>query len=408
MMKQDVIILGGGPNGLAAALALGSSALPSPLQVMLLDARNPSTSPEDSRGTALTAATQNMFRMIGVWTELEQHAAPMRDVLVTDSQGAHALRPAPLTLRSDSDQQAPAVMVENAKLAAALLNMIAQSPAITLQGGFAFSHFERGSAKVTLYASDGASHAAPLLIAADGRNSSVRRQCHIAVSTEDYGQTALSFAVRHTAPHHNMAEEHFSPDGVFAVLPLAGDNSSIVWGTSPAEAARLMELDEVAFNRELQARMGERLGDVKLQGRRAAYPLSRTIAQELVADRVALLGDAAHAIHPLAGLGLNLGFKDAAALADCLAQATRRGEDIGSASVLERYQVMRRFDALATSLAMDGLNSVFVNNNPLLKATRGAGLKVIDQLPQLKSWLLSEAAGLSQNNPRLMQGLMPG
>jgi 2-octaprenyl-6-methoxyphenol hydroxylase len=407
-MNFDVIILGGGPNGLATALALASSTLPFPLRVLLLDSRDPTHVSNDSRGTALTAATQNMFRVLGVWPELEPHTAPMRDVIVTDATGSHAARRTALTLQSGNDQQAPAVMADNAYLSAALLKMVSRSPAITLEGGFDFSHFEVGAAKISLHAKDGRSHAAPLLVAADGRNSSVRGQCGIGVSTQDYGQTALSFAIVHTQPHQNTAEEHFSPDGVFAVLPLAGNRSSIVWGTSPGEAAHLLALDEATFNAALQERMGDRLGQVTLAGRRAAYPLARVIAESLMAERVVLLGDAAHAIHPLAGLGLNLGFRDAAALADCLVQAQRRGEDIGSISVLERYQVMRRFDSFATSWAMDGLNGVFVNGNPLLKGARGAGLRIVDQLPQVKSWLLAAASGLSQNNPRLLQGLAPG
>lgn len=407
-MKPDVIILGGGPNGLAAALALGGLTLPRPLRVLLLDSRDPTVLPQDSRGTALTSATQLMLQTLGVWNELQMQTAPMRDVIVTDSAALTENWMPALTLQSATTEDAPAAMVENGHLAAALLHAAQQAPSIQLQGGFDFSHFELTAGKIALHAKDGTSQSAPLLVAADGRNSSVRGQLGIAVSTHDYGQTALSFAITHTLPHNHIAEEHFTPDGVFAVLPLVGERCSIVWGTAPSEAEHLMGLDEDSFNTALQQRMGSRLGAVKLAGRKAAYPLSRLIAHECIGPRVALLGDAAHAIHPLAGLGLNLGFKDAAALADCLAQAHARGEDLGSPSVLERYQAMRRFETLATSWAMDGLNMLFVNGNPLLHALRGVGMKALDKVPQAKSVILAEASGLSQNNPRLMQGLLPG
>ncbi len=205
-----------------------------------------------------------------------------------------------------------------------------------------------------------------------------------------------------------MAEEHFSADGVFAVLPLVNQRCSIVWGTSPERAAELMAQDEETFDLSLQEQMGDRLGSVSLQGKRAAYPLSMQLATSFIAPRVALLGDAAHAIHPLAGLGLNLGFKDAAALADCVAAAFARGDDIGSEAVLEKYQAQRRFDTVLTSWAMDAMNGLFVNDNPMLKTMRSAGLKIIDQVPALKSILMQQAGGMSQNNPRLLQGLLPG
>jgi 2-octaprenyl-6-methoxyphenol hydroxylase len=407
-MTSDVIILGGGPNGLAAALALGSHALPRPLRVLVLDARDVSSVPPDSRGTALTRATQNMLRVLGVWEQLQAEAEPMREVLVSDHAGGKIPPQASLRLVSDNDTEVPAVMVGTEVLHAALLNAAQMSSHIAIKGGFSFTHYETDRTRVVLHQTDGEPESAAVLIAADGRNSSVRRQMAVPVSTSDYGQTALSFAMTHSEPHNGIAEEHFTPLGVLAVLPLPGLKCSIVWGTSPAEAERLMALEEEAFNQALQSQLGDRLGKVTLTGRRAAYPLSRLITEEFVAPRVALLGDAAHAIHPLAGLGLNLGFKDAAALADCLSEAQSRGEDIGSVSVLERYQALRRFDALSTSVAMDGLNGLFVNDNPVLRAARGLALRVVDQIPAAKSWLLAEAAGLSQNNPRLMQGLFPG
>jgi 2-octaprenyl-6-methoxyphenol hydroxylase len=407
-MKADVIILGGGPNGLAAALALGGAKLPRPLEVLLLDARDPRALPEDSRGTAVTQATQAMFKALAVWDLIEPHAAEMRDVIVTDASGTHEGRPTLLSFATDGSSKAAAAMVENQHLIRALLTAVEASPNITLRGGFAFSVFESGTARITVRSSSGESCDASLLIAADGRNSAVRTQMNVKLTQQDYHQTALSFAVTHTEPHDNLAEEHFSPDGVFAVLPLPGLASSIVWGTSPENANQLMAMVEGEFNEALRARMGTRLGAVSLKGKRAAYPLQMQIADTFIGPRIALLGDAAHAIHPLAGLGLNLGFKDAAALADCVMQARARGEDIGGIAVLERYQSARRFDTLATSLAMDGMNALFVNDNPVLKVMRDAGLRLVDQISQLKAAMMGHAAGTSQDSPRLLRGLLPG
>jgi 2-octaprenyl-6-methoxyphenol hydroxylase len=407
-MKPDVIILGGGPNGLAAALSLGGSKLPRPLRVMLLDARDPKVVPEDSRGTALTLATQAMFKTLGVWEHLQNHSTEMRDIIVTDGDGSHDALPSLLKLHTESNSKAAAAMVENRHLSAALLKAVAASPNIAMKGGFAFSHFEHSPSRVTLHATSGDVISAPLLIAADGRNSLVRNQAGIKLTTHDYQQTALSFSITHSLPHHNTAEEHFSPDGVFAFLPLRNQSASIVWGTTLSHAEYLMTLDDDAFSKVLQSKMGNRVGAVSLSSKRARFPLSMQIAYELVAPRIALLGDAAHAIHPLAGLGLNLGFKDAAALADCVMQAFARGSDIGADIVLQQYQSLRRFDTLATSLAMDGMDALFTNNDPTLKLLRVAGLRVVDRIPALKSMFMAQAAGTSQNNPRLLQGLLPG
>ena len=408
MKKADVIILGGGPNGLSLALALGGRKLPQPFHVKVLDARDPHQIPNDSRGTAITRATQNMFQALGVWEGLIPHSADMRDVIVTNGQGSHQGRPSLLSFTTDGEKKAAAAIVENGHLNAALLHEVVASPNIELEGGFVFSELLTTSGKVSITAKDGRQVSAGLLVAADGRNSAVRQHLGIKVIKQDYGQTALSFAIGHTIPHHNVAEEHFSPDGVFAVLPLPGNRSSIVWGTTPEEASRLMALDSIDFTNELQTRMGDRMGEITMEGNRGAYPLVMQIADSFIAPRVALLGDAAHAIHPLAGLGLNLGFKDAAALADCLVQAASRGEDIGGVAVLERYQTARRFDTTMTSYAMDAMNAVFVNNNPLLSSLRSAGLKLVDQLNPAKSFLMQQASGLSENNPRLMRGLLPG
>jgi 2-octaprenyl-6-methoxyphenol hydroxylase len=408
MTIADVTILGAGPNGLAMALALASNKLARPLAVTLVDARDPRDIPADTRGTAVTAATQNMFKALGVWQALAPQSAEMRHVLVTDGNGGHACRPSLLNFSADASEKSAAALVENGDLVKALLEEMLLSPAISIVAGFKFAALHLKPGHVSICTEDGRTAESRLLIAADGRNSRVREVLAISVARKDYGQTALSFAIRHTLPHDDTAEEHFSSDGVFAVLPLKGNRSSIVWGTSPEEATRLMALSDEAFDDELKIRMGNRLGTVKLDGRRGSYPLVRQMADRFVGERVALVGDAAHAIHPLAGLGLNLGFKDAAVLADVIAQAVSRGEDFGGTACLERYEKARRADVQFTSMAMDGMNALFVNNNPVLKLMRNFGLRAVDQLAPMKTALMQQAAGLSQNNPRLMRGLLPG
>ncbi len=407
-MKKDVIIVGGGPNGLGLALALAGRKLARPLAVTVVDARSFATTPHDPRGTAITRSTQNMFEVLGLWPTLAPDAAEMRNIIVTNGKGSHQDRPSLLRFATDDSQKAASTIVENGKLNAALLHEVLQSPMIELVGGFSVADVRMLTGKIEVISKQGEKHSSALLVAADGRHSAVREHRGIPVSKQDYGQTALSFSIGHTEPHNNTAEEHFSPDGVFAVLPLVGKRSSIIWGTSTGEAARLMSLDDKAFADALQVRMGHRLGEVHVEGTRGSYPLVMQIAESFIAPRTALLGDAAHAIHPLAGLGLNLGFKDAAALADCLAQAIARGEDLGGPAMLERYQVRRRFDTTMTAMMMDVINTFFANDNRVLSALRSTGLRLVDQFQPAKSFLMQQAAGLSEDNPRLLRGLLPG
>ena len=251
---------------------------------------------------------------------------------------------------------------------------------------------------------DGASLRARLLIGCDGKKSAVAKRAGIRRSGWSYGQTALVCAVAHEKPHNGCAHQFFMPSGPLAILPITGNRASIVWTETDARAAEIQEMDDEGYLAELRPRFGSFLGDISLEGRRFFYPLSLSLAQEFIADRVALVGDAAHAVHPIAGQGLNAGLKDVAALAEVLADAMRRGEDIGREEVLERYSQWRRFDTASLALATDAFNRLFSNDNSLLRAIRDVGLGAVNAMPGLRRRLIREAAGLTGDIPRLAQG----
>lgn len=404
----DVIIIGGGPNGLAMALALGGARATPRARVLVVDARDPrkfAASGNDTRGSALTRATQNIFHGLGCWADLKDHVAEMRHIIVTDGKGMLEARPSLLSFFTADGDKAAAVITENRWIAAALMAGVDRSSDIEVRGGVTVASIVREVGFSRVNFADGQSVRAPLLVGADGRNSFVRRELGIPVEGHDDRQVALTFSIAHELPHGLRAEEHFSPTGVFALLPLPGNRASIVWGTSPEEAAQLMAIDETTFNAALNEKIGTHLGRTNLEGTRQAYPLKRQVAREITGPRTALIGDAAHIIHPLAGLGLNLGFKDVAALADCVADAMLRGEDHGSQAVLERYARWRRFDIASTIAAMEGMNALFVNDLPGLTLLRQAALRLAERLPAAKSALMDEAAGMSGALPRLMRGL---
>jgi 2-octaprenyl-6-methoxyphenol hydroxylase len=406
-MIFDVAIIGAGLNGLTTALTLGCKLLRRPLRVILIDGKDPFGKSTDTRGSALTFATQRMLAALGCWDSLAPHAEPMRDVIVTDGAKPIAERATLLRFAAEEGQPATAAIVENGVLLKSLADAVTDSPAITCQFGQAVEHISFGPGLAQLKLADGQVIKTPLVIGADGRSSRTRQAAKIEVETKDYGQAALTFTIAHEHPHGGRAEEHFLAHGVLAVLPLTGNRSSIVWAESRATADGLMALDDNAFIFAFAARLGSHLGPLSLASQRNCYPLGLQIAKELASPRLALVGDAAHVIHPLAGLGLNLGFKDAASLAQVVADAVALGEDPGSMAVLERYVQLRRFDTVATSFSIDRMNALFANDNPLLTSLRGIGLQLIDRMPLAKQLLMKEAAGLTGTPSRLMRGLQP-
>jgi 2-octaprenyl-6-methoxyphenol hydroxylase len=256
---------------------------------------------------------------------------------------------------------------------------------------------------------DGGAISARLLVAADGAHSAIRERAGIACHGWRYGQSAIVTTVAHERDHHGRAEEHFLPAGPFAILPLKSDaagghRSSIVWTEEAQEAARIVALPEAGFHDELERRFGLALGEIAAVGPRRVLPLGLWVAREFIAHRIALVGDAAHVIHPIAGQGLNMGLKDVAALAEVIVDAARLGLDPGSLAVLDRYQRWRRFDTMAMGVATDGLNRLFSNQSDVLRLARDVGIGVVDRLPALKRFFIREAAGLVGDVPKLLRG----
>lgn len=397
--KFDVIVIGAALNGLAMALALGGAGVRRPLKVALVDQKDPRGS-TDARATALTQASRQLFETLGLWGEMEGSAQAVREIIVTDAKGAASERPA--LLKFDGAQM---YLFENRMLLSALSHSLAQCPHVVLHMGRAVTGVTTdgpGLAGVTL--ADGSVLKASLVIAADGARSPTRAAAGIEMAGWAYDQMGLVASFAHTLPHGGRAEEHFGPQGPFAILPLTGDRSSIVWTCSSAEGKRLAALPQAEFEAALQDQVGTHLGTVTLLTPQQAYPLGLWIAKQFTAPRLALIGDAAHVVHPLAGLGFNLGLKDVAALAECLADAHAVGQDIGSLQVLERYAAWRRFDTVTTAASMDGFNRLFSNANPLLKLLRDAGLALTDKMPAAKGFFMREAAGLTGDVPKLMRG----
>jgi 2-octaprenyl-6-methoxyphenol hydroxylase len=405
---HDIIVIGAALNGLAAALALGGREAKRPLDVVVVDVKDPrnfATNAFDGRASAITAAARRMFEALGVWQAVAHEAQAMAEIIVTDSATPGAARPVLLQFGADDMKGGPSShMIENRHLYGAMLAEAQQSPNIRFCVGQPVEayHFGPGLAAVTL--ADGTAIRASLIVAADGRKSPARDAAGIKLVGWPYEQMGLVATVEHELPHNGRAEEHFTPSGPFAILPLPGNRSSLVWSERTEAAERMLALPPEAFEEELKLRFGTHLGDVKIISGRHGYPLAMYVAETFSAPRLALVGDAAHVLHPLAGLGFNLGLRDVAALAQCVHEAAGLGLDIGSETVLDRYTQWRRFDTVATGAAMDGMNRLFANTNPVLTLLRRAGLMAVNRVAPLKSMFVTEAAGISGDLPKLLRG----
>jgi 2-octaprenyl-6-methoxyphenol hydroxylase len=401
----DVLIGGAGLAGLSLAIAL-RQALGDSFAVAIADPALGRPS-RDARASAIVAAARRLLQAIGIWERVAADAQPILDMVVTDSRLGDAIRPVFLTFDGEVEAGEPfAHMIENPPLLAALAANAAElGVALRPTAVVQFDPCSARSAQgLAVRLGDGGVITTRLLVAADGAHSPIREQAGIATYGWDYGQSGVVTTVAHERDHGGRAEEHFLPAGPFAILPLTGRRSSIVWTEETGEAERIVGLPEHAFHDELERRFGLHLGTIKAVGARRAFPLGLAVASAFVTDRIALLGDAAHVIHPIAGQGLNMGLKDVAALAETIVDAVRLGLDPGSTATLERYQRWRRFDTTAMGIATDALNRLFSNRSDVLRLARDVGLGLVDRAPALKQLFIREAAGLAGEVPRLLRG----
>jgi 2-octaprenyl-6-methoxyphenol hydroxylase len=399
--EADIVIGGAGFAGLALAIALRQGLGPD-FTVVVADPGLDAVPREDARASAIAAGARRLFETIGVWDAVAAEAQPILDMVVTDSRLGDAVKPVFLTFAGEVEPGEPfAHMVENRPLVEALAAK-ARAAGVTLRPS-AIDDFAVEGERVSVRCGE-TTIAAGLLIAADGARSRLRELAGIATFGRSYGQSAIVATIAHERDHGGRAEEHFLPAGPFAILPLKGRRSSIVWTEEERTAERIVALPDDLFHAELEQRFGLHLGDISVVGSRQVHPLGLTVARAFVAERLALVGDAAHVIHPIAGQGLNLGLRDVAALAETIVDAARLGLDFGAATVLERYQRWRRFDTMAMGIATDGLNRLFSNRSDALRLMRDVGLGLVDRLPALKRLFIREAAGLVGEVPKLLRG----
>lgn len=407
----DVLIGGGGLVGPSLALALDQVGL----KVIVIDASKSAETlaPSfDGRAFAIAFASYRMWRALGLGETLDKTAQPIEQIMVTDGRLGDGLRrggPSLLHLHFDvselHDQSEPlGMMLEARHVRLALDAAIKARPSIKMVQPMSVNALARDPAGVTVSLANGKSLRAPLLVGADGRRSLVRQAVGIRTIGWDYPVTAIVATIQHEKPHDAVAHEYFLPAGPFAILPLRGERSNIVWAEPRKTAEAILKLDERDFLAELRRRFGDFLGELSLEGPRFGYPLSLQLAERMIDARVALAGDSAHGIHPLAGQGLNLGLKDVAALAECIADGVAVGLDPGEVSILERYQRWRRFDNVTMALGMEFFDKMFSNDFAPLRAVRTLGLAAVNAVGPARRFFMKYAGGAAGSLPKLLRG----
>lgn len=397
-LETDILIVGGGMVGLTLAAALAEGGIRS----VVVDRANPTdilNASFDGRVTALADSSCRLMKAINVWPGLEDQAQPINQIRVSDGSS-------PLFLHFGDAQLGDGPMghlVENRIIREALYSRISDEPLVEFLTETLVTAFERNG-HVDASLSDGRKLRAAAIIGSEGRNSPTRKAAGIRTIGWAYNQTGIVATVRHEKPHHGIAQEHFLPSGPFAMLPMVGNRSSLVWTERPDIAAALLKLDNEKLDWEMRQRFGDFLGDVHLDGPKWSYPLSLQRAEKFTDHRLALIGDAAHGIHPISGQGLNLGLRDAATLAEAMVDAARLGLDMGSMDVLSRYESWRRFDTELTLLITDSLNRLFSNDIAPVRHARDLGLAVVNRMPWLKSLFMRHAKGHLGDLPRLLEG----
>lgn len=406
--NADILIIGGGLVGAIAARALGGAGF----SVAVVDGEDPKTATAagfDGRASAIAAASERLLSSIGVWQHLSANVCPILDIRVADGQS-------PMFLHYDHDDVGLGplgYLAENRHIRraalASLADVLADNGQIDFRAPMRVNDLQRDGTGVTATLSDSSEISALLAIAADGRGSRIREAAGINTTSWRYPQEAIVCTVEHEFPHANVAHEHFLPAGPFAILPLGGTpenpgcRSSIVWTERADHARQFIALDDDAFLTELARRFGDFMGEIKVIGPRFCHPLGLQFAETSIADRLVLIGDADHGMHPIAGQGLNMGYRDVAALVDTLSEARAVGLDIGSSAVLERYKRWRRFDNTLMLAVTDGLNRLFSNDIAPVRMARDVGLAAVDKMPSLKKMLMRSAMGIMGDLPSLMR-----
>ena len=414
-LSTDLAISGGGTAGLSLALAVAKTLGPE-FRIAVVDKEltAPADVANDPRAVAVSATSRRLLEAIGIWDQIAGDAQPVTRIEITDSGLDAGIRP--VLLAWDNALDSPggdppgataAHILPLPALVAALEAGVAAEHGIQILRPATARAFAAGEFAASISISDGRTVSAPLAVAADGRRSVLREAAGIKAVGWDYDQVGIATTVEHELDHGGVAIQHFLPAGPFAILPLPGRRACVTWTEGAAEGRRIMALDDDAFLAELDQRFGGKLGVLRLEGHRRCWPLGLQIARAYVGLRLALVGDAAHAVHPIAGQGLNLALRDVAALVEVIADAARVGLDIGDGTALTRYQRWRRFDAMTSAAAFDALNRLFSRDERLLRSAREFGLQVVDRLPPLKRAFIGEAAGLTGEVPRLLTGELP-
>ncbi|MCK5549666.1 MAG: FAD-dependent monooxygenase [Hyphomicrobiaceae bacterium] len=400
------MISGASFGGLALACGL-SRALGLDFKIALIDrvAQSAAAPKADSRASALSAASKRMLEVLDVWPLVADVAQPVTGIEITDSTLETGVRPVLLTYDNVTADGEPATyIVPNSALQAALRRGVESSSSLELITPAEAIDFASNESGIEVTLADGGAIAASLLVAAEGRRSRLREAAGIKVVGWSYPQIGIVVTVHHDRPHGGRAVQHFLPSGPFAILPLTGNRSCITWTEDAVEAKRILALDDADFLAEVDKRFGGKLGALSLDGPRQSWPLEMHLARRYVGPRFALIGDAAHGVHPIAGQGLNLAFRDVAALVDVLSDAIRLGFDAGDAQALARYERWRRFDSTISAATFDGLNRLFSSDRALIRSGRDFGLGLVDRMPMLKRFFVGEAAGLTGELPRLLKG----
>lgn len=403
----DIAIAGGSFAGLALACAL-SAALEHQVKITILERRDIGRAPPeptDPRAYALSVGSKRLLEALGVWSAIAGDAQPVSAIDITDSALEHAIRPVLMTYETTVDGAEAAMwIVDGATLHAALLDAARSASGVALREGAEARAFSTTDTGVNIELAGDLRLTARLLVATDGRRSPLRVQAGIKSVRWSHEQIGIVTRVHHARPHAGRAVQHFLPGGPFAILPMRNQRSCITWTEERKRGEAILNLDDRSFLDAIEQRFGHRLGPLQLDGPRASWPLEFQIARAMIAKRFALAGDAARSVHPIAGQGLNLAFRDVAALTECIAESMRIGLDPGDSTALERYERWRRFDSVTSAAAFDALNGIFSNDSPLGRAVRDAGLGVVDRLPGLKRALGNEAAGQTGDVPRLLRG----